>query len=88
MSANPIPVLRVGEKVPLVTSPTIAPLASRTFIPPRGIPRSCATKPRRILGTPFAFSATSASCPWNAAFLRATAHPAFAWSGEIESESS
>ncbi len=71
-----MPVRRVGEKVPLVTSPTRLPPGSSTAIPGRGIPRPVAFSPHSSRAGPASFSASSADRPQNAGFRQPTAQPA------------
>ena len=75
-SARPMPVRRLGENVPLVTSPMLAPSASRTGMPGRGMPRPVARRPHSRRAGPASFSASSASRPQNAGFFQPTAQPA------------
>ena len=69
----------VGENVPLVTSPTRSPAASRTDMPGRGIPLPSARSPHSCRAGPACFSASSASRPQNRGFFQPTAQPTRAW---------
>ena len=75
ISARPMPVRRLGENVPLVTSPTRPPSASSTGMPGRGMPRPIARRPQSRRAGPASFSASSASRPQNAGFFQPTAQP-------------
>ena len=75
-----MPVCRVGEKVPLVTSP-IGTSPRRTFMCARGMPRSSATSPHSTRCGPAARSASRASRPQNRSLSHPTAQPARACSG-------
>ena len=70
-----MPVRRVGENVPLVTSPTRAPSAPSTAMPGRGMPRPDARSPHSSRAGPASRSASSASRPQNAGFFQPTAQP-------------
>ena len=80
-SARPMPVRRVGENVPLVTSPIRPPSAPSTGMPGRGMPRPVARRPHSSRAGPASFSASSASRPQNAGFFQPTAQPLRAWFG-------
>ena len=80
-SARAMPVRRVGENVPLVTSPIRAPSASSTAMPGRGMPRPVARRPHSRRAGPASFSASSASRPQNAGFFQPTAQPRAPGSG-------
>ena len=82
-SASPMPLRRVGENVPLVTSPTrLAVGVQHRHVRARdaAVER---LEPRSSRGGPAAFSASSASRPQNASFFQPTAQPDRAWTGVI-----
>ncbi len=83
-----MPIFRVGENVPLVTSPTAAPSAVDTAMCDRGMPRSRPSRPHSSRGAPDSFSASSASRPQNAGFFQPTAQPQRACTGVMSSERS
>ena len=76
-----MPSLRVGENVPLVTSPTVSPAASSSAMCARGMPRLETSMPRSVRAGPALRSASSASRPQKAGLRHPTAQPERACTG-------